>query len=258
MRDQVSAIYLLNIGKTYLSEELLPATLPEAERDRILSVSNREEQRRKIGAQLLLHTILNCLHGIEVPRISRDGWGRPFLADHLGLSIGISHSGDYVMCGTGPQHKGIGLGVDIEAPLGADWTSFRSFLASEEISILKKITPQSRTDLLSRIWVCKEAYLKALGFGLSGTPSDIALDPCPPEAADTADTTASADTAVRLLSPFGEGSQLASPGAEILKSPFSREVKISAGKIGAYYFAVCFPSRFLTPHMAVITSLKEI
>lgn len=255
MRDQVNTIYLWNIRKIYLSEELLPPTLPEAERERILSVSNREEQRRKIGAQLLLHTILDRLHGIEVPRISRDGWGRPFLADHPGLSIGISHSGNYVMCGTGPQRKGIGLGVDIEAPLGVNWTSLRSFLAPEEINILIKAPPQSRTDLLSRIWVCKEAYLKALGFGLSGTPSEIALYPGPPEKAEAEET---AETAGRSSSLPGEVAQEVSSGIEIVKSPFSREVKLSAGTIGEYYFAVCFPSRFMTPHIAPITAIKEI
>jgi len=248
----MTAIYLWHIGNTYLSEELLPAALPETERERILSISDRKEQRRKIGAQLLLHTILNRLHGIKDPRISRDGWGRPFLTDHPGLSIGISHSGDYVMCGTGLQHQDIGLGIDIEAPLGAEWRSLRSFLAPEEISILKEAPPRTCTDLLSRLWVCKEAYLKALGFGLSGNPSEIAIDPGPPETAE------SAVFPGRLIFPSGKAARGIPPGAEIVRSPFSRGVELSAGKIGEYHFAVCLPSRFLMPQIAVIAALREI
>jgi len=228
----MNTVYIWNISKTRLSESEIPLSVSQMERERINRIRDREEKRRRIGAKLLLYTVLGRLHGISSPDFQRDERGRPFLADYPRLSCGISHSGDYIMCGTATFRHGTGLGVDIEREILLDWKKLELFLAPEEKQMFEHAPEKNHAILLSRLWVSKEAYLKAFGLGLSQTaPAGIAAD-------------------TDLLRTSGE--------IRIVKTPFSPRVKITTGRLDNYYYALCRSADENAPDVKLISSLSEI
>ena len=224
-------IFIWNTGKSLISEAALPSATSDSERERILRINDRTERRRRIGAQLLLHTILDRLHGISNPELRRDQWGRPFLADHPELSLAVSHSREFIMCGTGVNREGIGLGVDIEGPLTCSISAPGMFLAPAESNSIQKIPVVEQTEILTRLWVCKESYLKALGFGFSRSPADIAFD------VDLLHTTCA---------------------AKIDESPYSMPVTFILGKTETCSYAVCQAAGRPVPVIRQINSISGV
>ena len=93
------------------------------------------------------------------PSIASSGTGQP-------LEFNVSHSGDWFFLALTLRNP---VGIDVEA-MKPDFpvvdVSGRFFSANE--ASLVKLTPESRRpETFFRIWVRKEAYIKAIGKGLS-------------------------------------------------------------------------------------------
>ena len=85
--------------------------------------------------------------------------GKPYAVDGA-LQFNVSHSGDYALIATTPRAP---IGVDIERHRDRDWRRLAArFFAPDEASLL-----QSADDFY-RLWVIKEAVLKAIGTGIWG------------------------------------------------------------------------------------------
>lgn len=227
----MSAVFIWNIADTFLSEEQLPSWLEEGERCRISRIREGREKRQRIGALLLLGALVGRHFGDTKAGILHDAHGRPIVSGHPDLSCSVSHSGDYVMCGTACSRDGMGLGVDIERALSAEWRELGRIFAGREKEALEHCTKEKRAEYLSYLWVCKEAYLKALGLGFSVPPSQIVLE------IDLSDSPA---------------------GVSISVSPFEKQVSWQTGRIGAFYYAVCSPAGDPVPQVRVIDSLNAV
>lgn len=102
--------------------------------------------------------------------IARTAHGKPYVVDGS-LHFNVSHSGDYALIAVSP-----------EAPVGADIQQHRDrtrwqalaerFFAPEEAASLQSL------DDFYRLWVTKEAVLKALGTGISGHLATTPYDAC--------------------------------------------------------------------------------
>lgn len=83
----------------------------------------------------------------------------------LGLEFNVSHSEDWLFlafCRDNP------IGVDVEC-VKHDFPVMeisQRFFTSSEASLVANVNEKCRTEMFFRIWVRKEAYLKALGKGL--------------------------------------------------------------------------------------------
>jgi 4'-phosphopantetheinyl transferase len=92
--------------------------------------------------------------------------GKPFLPDHAGAHINLSHSGDWALFGLGAIAP---IGVDIEChsdlidPLALAAQHF----THQEQAWLHDASDADKLPLFMRIWTRKEACLKAIGAGLS-------------------------------------------------------------------------------------------
>lgn len=106
--------------------------------------------------------------------------GKPVVAypPDTGLHLNVSHSKGLVACAV---TRAGAIGVDIETvDSGYPALQVAQFgFAAEEIEALRKAAPRQRAATFAAFWVLKEAYVKAIGKGLS-IPLDsfaFGLDP---------------------------------------------------------------------------------
>lgn len=148
----MSHLYCLNTE--HLSWQQLLPQLPRDRQARILSCRQEDDRRRCAGAGWLLQWSLTQ-HGIapSQQQFVQNPFGKPFLGDRDDLFFSLSHSGPWVVCATASEP--VGVDVDCRCP---------------ESVARRHFHPQELTtdpDQLLRIWTAKEAFLKALGTGLT-------------------------------------------------------------------------------------------
>lgn len=142
--------------------------------DRIRSVVARASLRRLLGSYLGLDPI--DVSFAEGPH------GKPLLADErCTLSFNTAHSGGLVVHVVSECSV---VGIDVERirfePLGE--AMLGEFLTRAEASRLRRMPLAAAHREAHRLWTHKEAYLKALGTGLSVNPRQVELgigdEPC--------------------------------------------------------------------------------
>ena len=135
-------------------------------------------RRRYTVAQAHLRRVLGQLTDTlpENIRFRYEDKGKPFLAG--GPSFNQSHSEDRLMIAVAAAGR---LGVDIE-----EMRRVRLMLeiadknfARDEAARMRAAPANDRRRLFFRIWTRKEAFLKALGFGLTHPLRSFSVDPAP-------------------------------------------------------------------------------
>ena len=135
-------------------------------------------RRRYTVAQAHLRRVLAQLTGTRPEKIVfRFGeHGKPFLP--TGPSFNQSHSGERIMIGVAAGGR---LGVDIE-----EMREVRYMLAiadknfgADEAALLHAAPNHERQQLFFRLWTRKEAFLKAVGVGLTHPLRTFSVDPSP-------------------------------------------------------------------------------
>jgi 4'-phosphopantetheinyl transferase len=157
--------------------EVIPA-LPTAEK--YLSKQERETAGRFFHAADRMRYIL--AHGILRDLLSRymqvDPVGLQFIANEFGkpdlaaigtqpaLRFNLAHSGDVILYAI-TQRRQVGIDVEkIRADVDVMELAASQF-ADQEIKELRRLSLTERQDAFYRVWTRKEAYIKALGTGLS-------------------------------------------------------------------------------------------
>jgi 4'-phosphopantetheinyl transferase len=102
-------------------------------------------------------------------RFHYDAFGKPEISPQQNtrnLRFNVSHSEDIALCAIAWQHD---IGVDVEhvKPLPDLWEVAQRFFASEEQAALAALPSEKQLEGFYKIWTRKEAYLKAIGKGLS-------------------------------------------------------------------------------------------
>ncbi|MEE1931392.1 4'-phosphopantetheinyl transferase superfamily protein [Streptomyces sp. TRM 70351] len=144
--------------------------LTDAERARMLRLRGGGARRRYLAARLLSRYALSAYTGRPLDRWRfRPGpFGRPEpepAGD--GVRFNLSHTAGLVVCVVAPD--GRACGVDVErTPFSPDAARHlvRHFAAAERAE-LEGLGPGSRAARTGELWVLKEAYLKALGTGVT-------------------------------------------------------------------------------------------
>lgn len=153
-------------------------------------------QTRFIVAHAALRTVVERLTGQPAPevRFGQGPHGKPFLRDHA-LELNLSHSGDWGLIAVGHDRA---VGVDLET-IGPDRvtpTMIKAVTSAVERQAFGAMAPEQRPIAFFRLWVRKEAVIKALGTGLSRSlhtievpltpvapPDGVVLHPGPDDAA---------------------------------------------------------------------------
>ncbi len=159
--------------------EKLRTTLSHEEDAHGARFRKREDRVRYIIAHGALRQVLESYTGISAAelRFERGIGGKPFLAvpDDAPLNFNLSHSGDRALIAVA---KGRPVGVDIERidpDVDAVGIAARFFSRAEHAALLAA-DEAVRLQKFFRLWVCKEAYIKARGESISGRLATFSID----------------------------------------------------------------------------------
>jgi 4'-phosphopantetheinyl transferase len=128
----------------------------------------QRDRRRFLTARIVLRAVLGQLldRRPEHIRFTTTPHGKLNLADDaFDLRFNISHSGERAVLAVALGRE---VGVDIEENRPIDTLRLaRRFLAAGEIRALEETCALDRTTAFFRCWTRKEAFVKAIGTGLS-------------------------------------------------------------------------------------------
>lgn len=163
--------------------------LSDDERRHLDGYRIRESAERYIVTRALVRSVLSERLGIPGPviKVSRTDTGKPIVTE--GVHFNVSHSGDLVLLAVSEQ-RAVGVDVERKRPVlkvGALTERWLSDLERVNLARLRSLGIDE-SDSFLRIWSLKEAQLKALGVGISGSaraelhrvhvmPLDELLDP---------------------------------------------------------------------------------
>lgn len=149
----------------------LEGTLSSDEKSRAGRFVFENHRRHFAAAHGILRDILSR-YLAEKPReiaLSENAYGKPFLpegGENGGLFFNMSHAGDLVVVALA-RGRLIGVDVEIIRPI-PDIDAIAEYnFAPQERALLANSTPADREQLFFTCWTRKEAYIKAVGKGLS-------------------------------------------------------------------------------------------
>jgi 4'-phosphopantetheinyl transferase len=134
----------------------------------------REDQKRFVITRALTRRICAAHTGLEPHAVTfwRTSFGKPYLAaeeGHRKIEFNVSHSGDCLLIA---WTEGGPVGVDVEALEPYRRVSFTEIASSafsaDECAVLSSVTAEETAATFYRVWVRKEALLKAEGCGVGG------------------------------------------------------------------------------------------
>lgn len=145
-------------------EALLDAT----ERARAAMFRHRRDRDRFVARRGLMRVHLAGELGVPAYAlcIAEDDHGKPFLPDEPGLAFNVSHSNGVALLAT---LRGGAIGCDIEwrnPELACPRVAERLF-AADEVAALAALPAGQWIAGFYNCWTRKEAFVKALGLGLS-------------------------------------------------------------------------------------------
>ena len=149
------------------------AELPEWRRRKCDACRFEADRRRSVAAWLLLRQML-AKRGLDADSlpVSEDEFGKPAFDPSLGIHFSLSHAGERVLAvvGDGP------VGCDVERMVPFDEAMARECLTDEELAWVKR-SPfgPDRDRAFIRLWVRKEAYVKAVGRGFAIDPKSVSV-----------------------------------------------------------------------------------
>jgi 4'-phosphopantetheinyl transferase len=145
-------------------------TLADDEHERAERFYFERDRRRFTVARGALRAILGGYLRMEPAAIEFEygSRGKPSIAARLGrsLAFNVSHSGELALIACSPYGD---LGVDIEEMrllVDADEMAAQ-FFSEREVATLRSLPAVSHNEAFFRCWTRKEAYVKAVGDGLS-------------------------------------------------------------------------------------------
>jgi 4'-phosphopantetheinyl transferase len=147
-------------------QRALAGLLSPIERERAASFVFERDRRRSATTWGLVRTVLGGIIGHHPAslRFTYTQLGKPALVE--GPSFNVSHSEDLLLIAIADEGR---LGVDIEVVRSVhdlDGLAERNF-SPDEIQALRRAPAHERERAFFRTWTLKEAFIKALGGGLT-------------------------------------------------------------------------------------------
>ena len=178
LKDNEIHVWRANLELSPPKIERLTALLSSDEIARADRFRFPQHRRRFIVARGILRQLLGDYLSVAPHSLNfaYEARGKPFLTgEDTNIKFNISHSQEYALFGFTRKYL---IGVDLEYQRSMDCLKIAErFFLPQEFEIIRQAASE-RTKLFFQLWTAKEAYLKALGTGLSGslTSIEIALD----------------------------------------------------------------------------------
>lgn len=142
--------------------ELLPALSPERQQKATACRFEPDKSRVAGSGWLLQYALTQAGIPGEKQILSKGEQGKPYLEHFPQTHFSLSHSGHWVVCAVSTDP----VGVDVELPR-CTMDVGRRFFRPEELDGLDALPFVEQRDQLNRLWTAKEAFVKALGDGLT-------------------------------------------------------------------------------------------
>ncbi|WP_425144796.1 4'-phosphopantetheinyl transferase family protein [Deinococcus sp.] len=153
-------------------------TLPVSEQQRADQLMQAGARRLFLAAAHLKRSVLAQSVGLPPAdlRFQTGPNGKPFLAagqNPHDLRFNLTHSGQLALLAV---TRGAELGIDLERLRAVQWRGVAAQVFSQsERHTLRHTPPARQPQVFFDHWTAKEAYLKALGCGLSIPPESVSL-----------------------------------------------------------------------------------
>lgn len=154
------------------------ARLTTEESERAARFHRDEDRHRFVVARSTRRELLATILGVDPETLAFEGnrYGKPRLRPAAGATppqFNSSHSGRWVLHAIAE----VEVGVDVEQvrPDFARLDDFLWVLSPQERTFVQAAAPTRCAAALATVWVRKEAYVKALGEGLSRSLPEISI-----------------------------------------------------------------------------------
>jgi 4'-phosphopantetheinyl transferase len=138
-----------------------------------------EHQKRFIAARGILRQLLSTYLDLPAKSIvfEYSDRGKPTLAKSINyndLQFNLSHSQDLAVYGFTLSRK---IGIDLEylKPLTDAKAIASRFFAATEKELICSLTGEEQQQVFFQLWTAKEAYLKAIGEGITGSLAEVEI-----------------------------------------------------------------------------------
>lgn len=174
-------VWVVRTGEPNGSLLEMEQVLSRDEATRVLSFRQTRDRQRFVERRAMLRRILGSYLGAPPAaiRFSSGANGKPALdaRDHdASLRFSLAHSGDVSLYAVTWQRD---VGVDVEAvkPLAEMPGMIARFFTAREVDRMAGLDEPQRRQAFFTGWTRKEAYVKALGEGLSRPPEQVDVGP---------------------------------------------------------------------------------
>jgi 4'-phosphopantetheinyl transferase len=181
MSDDIH-VWTIALDSPVKESEQLAALSPD-ERVRAGRFLAEHNRRRFVGCRAALRRILAGLLDQCPCEISFEYSpnGKPLIANQSQIQFNVSHSEDIALIAVA---RGRAVGIDLERvrPDFATDAVAERFFSPLEREMLRSVPAESRIEAFARCWTRKEAFVKAIGEGLSYQLDrfDVSLKPDEP------------------------------------------------------------------------------
>jgi 4'-phosphopantetheinyl transferase len=166
----------VHLWRAHLDSYAGPAVLSADEKARAASFKFPLHQQRFIAARSVLRTILaRYIYPMDVKALgipekivfAYSKYGKPYLAENTAsLFFNLSHTKEWALYAISLEEK---IGVDIESiQTEKEVENIASrFFSPYENKQLNQLSADKKIAAFFQLWACKEAFIKAVGEGLS-------------------------------------------------------------------------------------------
>lgn len=170
LADDEVHLWCIQLDQATSCLERLQQTLTEDERIRADRFVFPRHRTRFIVARVMLRTILGqylqvAPHSV---RFTYEAYGKPVLAEpaQQHLCFNLSHSETVALCAVSRQ-RGLGVDIEVVRPLPDLLALARNVFTPYEYATLCTLPLQQQTEVFFHGWTRKEAFIKAIGEGIS-------------------------------------------------------------------------------------------
>ena len=161
-------VWTLRTGAEGAVAAKLEAILSPDERDRAARFLQEQPRQSFVVTRGVLRCLLGCYLGVHAAsvRFSYSSNGKPGLASAEPIKFNTTHSNGMAAFAF---TRGCQLGIDLELirPLTEIQSLAHRFFCPEETAEIMSLAPAERVRAFFCCWTRKEAYIKAIGDGLS-------------------------------------------------------------------------------------------
>ncbi len=161
-------LWRVSLARPPIPLDMLWRVLTPDEVERAQRYRFERDRQRFVAARGMLRVILTRYTGLPPAAIhfETEDHGKPWLPSHPQLAFNASDSGEWMALGVTLERL---IGVDIEQVREdvATLEIAERFFSPREVAALRALPPDEQTPAFFRCWTRKEAFIKAIGEGLS-------------------------------------------------------------------------------------------